>query len=173
MNDSIKYYLLAILIICASYSHQEIELHNSIARKAVAETVISENGLKTKSSPYDVDETVYRLEQIINDKGLTLFTRVDHSANAEKVGAELKPTQLLIFGNPKVGTPLMECSPTTALDLPQKILVWQNDDNQTHITYNQPQYLKQRHGIHGCDEILAKVSVVLQNITEQAINDTP
>ncbi|WP_019507623.1 DUF302 domain-containing protein [Pleurocapsa sp. PCC 7319] len=173
MNDSIKYYLFAILIICASYSHQEIELHNSIARKAVAETVISENGLKTKSSPYDVSETVYRLEQIINDKGLTLFTNVDHSVNAEKIGAELKPTQLLIFGNPKVGTPLMECSPTTAIDLPQKILVWQNEDEQTQITYNQPQYLKKRHGIHGCDEMLAKVSGVLKDITARAIDDTP
>lgn len=170
MNDSIKYYLLAILIICASYSHQEIELYNSIARKAIAKTVISENGLKTKSSPYDVSETATRLEKIINDQGLTLFSRVDHSANAEKVGAELKPTQLLIFGNPKVGTPLMECSPTTAIDLPQKILVWQNDDNQTQITYNQPQYLKKRHDINGCDDILDKVSLVLKDITEQAIN---
>lgn len=170
MNDSIKYYLLAIVIICASYSNQDIELHNSIARKAVAETIISENGLKTRSSPYDVEETAFRLEKNINDQGLTLITRVDHSANAEKVGAELKPTQLLIFGNPKVGTPLMKCSPTTAIDLPQKILVWQNDDNQTQITYNQPQYLKKRHDIQGCDEILDKVSVVLKDITEQAID---
>lgn len=170
MNDSIKYYLLAIVIICASYSNQDIELHNSIERKAVAETVISENGLETKSSPYDVSETAFRLEQIINDQGLTLIARVDHSANAEKVGAKLKPTQLLIFGNPKVGTPLMECSPTTAIDLPQKILVWQNDDNQTQITYNQPQYLQKRHDINDCDAILAKVSGVLKDITEQAID---
>ena len=172
MNDSIKYYLLAILIICASYSHQEIELHNSIARKAMAETVTgtSENGLKTKSSPYDVSETAFRLEQVIKEKGLTIFSRVDHSDNAEKIGAELKPTLLLIFGNPKVGTPLMECSPTTAIDLPQKILVWQNNDNQTQITYNQPQYLKKRHSINDCDAILAKVSGVLKDITKQAID---
>ena len=162
--------MLAIVIICASYSNQDLEFHNSIAKKAVAETIISENGLKTRSSPYDVDETAFRLEKNINDQGLTLINRVDHSANAEKVGAELKPTQLLIFGNPKVGTPLMKCSATTAIDLPQKILVWQNDDNQTQITYNQPQYLKNRHVIHGCDEILAKVSEVLKDITKQAID---
>lgn len=171
MSNSLKFFLSGILIICVGCSQKETAQNNSEATKAVmvADTVTENNGLTTISSPYNVTETINRLEKVIQDKGLTLFTRIDHSANAQQAGAELKPTQLLIFGNPTVGTPLMQCSATTAIDLPQKILVWQNDNNQTQITYNMPAYLQQRHSINGCDEVLEKVSGVLKNITEQAI----
>ncbi len=171
MNNSLKFLLLGVLIICVGCNKKVTVQNNSEATQAlmVTDTVTENNGLTTISSPYDVTDTTNRLEKVIRDKGLTLFTRIDHSANAQQAGEELKPTQLLIFGNPKVGTPLMQCSATTAIDLPQKILVWQNDNNQTQITYNMPAYLQQRHTINDCDEVLEKVSGVLKNITEQAI----
>ncbi len=171
MNHLLKL-LLSIFVICTAYSQQVIAQDNSEAVKAinVADSVNNNsNGLITVSSPYGVTETTDRLAKIIKEKGLTLFSRIDHSANAKKVGEELKPTQLLIFGNPQVGTPLMKCSATTAIDLPQKILVLQNDNNQTQVIYNSPQYLQQRHNINGCDEVLAKVSGVLKDITKAAI----
>ena len=170
MNRSLKLLFLSIFVICTACSQQEIAQDNSETAKAVnvADTSVEDNGLITVSSPYSVAETTDRLEKIIKEKGLTLFSRIDHSANAKKVGEELKPTQLLIFGNPQVGTPLMKCSATTAIDLPQKILVLQDDNNQTQIIYNSSEYLQQRHNINGCDRVLEKVSGALKGITEAA-----
>lgn len=128
-----------------------------------------DNGLVILSSPHSVLETTNRLESIIQEKGLTLFTRIDHAANANKIGEELPSTELLIFGNPKVGTPLMQCSRIVAIDLPQKILVWSDEQQQTKIAYNQPNYLNKRHNLAGCEQIVEKVSAVLKGITEQAI----
>ncbi|WP_319420739.1 DUF302 domain-containing protein [Pleurocapsa sp. FMAR1] len=161
---------MSIFVICTACSQQEIAQDNSETAKAVnvADTSVEDNGLITVSSPYSVAETTDRLEKIIKEKGLTLFSRIDHSANAKKVGEELKPTQLLIFGNPQVGTPLMKCSATTAIDLPQKILVLQDDNNQTQVIYNSSEYLQQRHNINGCDQVLEKVSGALKGITEAA-----
>ncbi len=169
--------LLSIFVICTACSQQEIAQENSETVKAinVADTSVgnNSNGLITVPSPYSVAETSDRLAKIIKEKGLTLFSRIDHSANAKKVGEELKPTQLLIFGNPKVGTPLMKCLATTAIDLPQKILVLQDDNNQTQVIYNSSEYLQQRHNINGCDEVLEKVSGALKGITEAAIKPHP
>ena len=108
------------------------------------------------------------LWSFINEKGLTLFTRIDHSSNAQNAGLELNPTELFILGNPKVGTPLMQCSMTAAIDLPQKILVYQDDSDRTQVVYNQPAYLKTRHNIKDCDEILTKIDNVLTAITKAA-----
>ena len=141
----------------------------SLSQPVLADIAAHDSGLVTVSSPYDVEETSDRLEDIIIEKGLTLFARIDHASNAVKVDLELPPTQLLILGNPKVGTPLMQCASTTAIDLPQKILVYQDDNNQTQIVYNQPEYLKQRHHIEGCDEILEKVTQALNGITQAAV----
>ena len=166
MNNLAKYCLFVLLLICTSCTKQTIAQNNS---EAANDTAIAENnGLISVQSPYDIATTSDRLKETIEEKGLTLFTRIDHSANAQKAGLELNPTQLLIFGNPKVGTPLMNCSATTAIDLPQKILILQNEDKQTQVIYNDPQYLQQRHNISGCDEVLAKVSGVLEGIIEAA-----
>ena len=147
---------------------QEIILDREM-KTQVAETIDEDNGLVILSSPHGFLETTNRLESIIKEKGLTLFTRIDHAANANKIGEELKSTELLIFGNPKVGTPLMKCSRTVAIDLPQKILVWSDEQQQTKIAYNQPDYLNDRHNLVGCEQILEKVSGVLKGITEQAV----
>jgi len=172
MNNLLKFSLLSFIFTVSACSQQQTVRDNSEASKTVViaknSTVEnSDRGLVKVPSPYDVAETSDRLAEIIESKGLTLFTRIDHSANAQQAGLELSPTQLLIFGNPKVGTPLMNCSATTAIDLPQKFLVMQ-DDEQTQIVYNSPEYLQQRHNITGCDEELTKVSGALSDIAEAA-----
>jgi uncharacterized protein (DUF302 family) len=106
-----------------------------------------DNGLVHLSSPHSVLETVTRLETIIREKGLTLFAQIDHSGEAAKVGLKMQPTKLLIFGNAKSGTPLMIASPTIAIDLPLKALVWQDTDDNVWLSYNRTDYLKQRHAL--------------------------
>jgi uncharacterized protein (DUF302 family) len=105
------------------------------------------NGLIHTASPHSVVETLQRLEAILKSKGLTIFARVDHSGEAAKVGMEMHPTQLLIFGSPKGGTPVMLAAPSVAIDLPLKALVWEDDRGKVWITQNSPEYLKERHGI--------------------------
>lgn len=117
-----------------------------------------ENGLIHLSSPHSVPETVQRIESILRAKNLTIFARIDHSGEAEKVGLAMRPTQLIIFGSPKSGTPMMIASPTLAIDLPLKALVWQDAEGKVWISYNDPNYLKRRHNIP--DELLNNISGV-------------
>ncbi|MGA2388543.1 MAG: DUF302 domain-containing protein [Candidatus Sulfotelmatobacter sp.] len=105
------------------------------------------NGLLQVASPRSVDETVQRLKSVIAQQGLQLFSLVDHSGEAEKVGLKMRPTKLLIFGSPKGGTPLMVAAPSLAIDLPLKALVSEDDQGKVWISYNSPEYLQQRHGI--------------------------
>lgn len=98
-------------------------------------------------SSYSVSETLQRLLALLNDKGLKVFAVVDHSGEAEKAGLAMPPTQLVIFGSPKAGTPVMLAAPTAAIDLPLKVLVWQDESGKSQITFNSPDYLAQRHGI--------------------------
>jgi uncharacterized protein (DUF302 family) len=108
---------------------------------------VQDNGMIHLSSPHSVSETLARLETIVQAKGLTILARIDHSGDAAKVGLSMRPTQLLIFGNPKSGTPLMVASPSIAIDLPLKALIWQDADNKVWLSYNSPDYLKQRHAL--------------------------
>jgi uncharacterized protein (DUF302 family) len=94
-----------------------------------------------------VDETVEKLKGILQGKGVTLFATVDHSGEAQKVGMKMRPTKLLIFGSPKAGTPLMQVAPSVAIDLPLKILVWEDAKGTVWLSYNSPKYLQERHGI--------------------------
>lgn len=102
-------------------------------------------GVLSTASPFPVVETVDRLEAIIRSRGLTLFAHIDYGGNAERVGLAMQPAHLLIFGNPRIGTPLMIVSPLLALDLPLKALVWQDQNGQTWISYNSIPYLAERH----------------------------
>jgi len=104
------------------------------------------NGLVHTSSIYSVVDTLRRLETLLEFNGLTIFARVDHSGEAAKVGLQMRPTQLLIFGSPKGGTPLMQAAPTVAIDLPLKALVWEDEHGKVWISHNSPEYLQQRHG---------------------------
>jgi uncharacterized protein (DUF302 family) len=105
-----------------------------------------ENGLSRVASPYTVDETVNRLESVLAERGVQLFALIDHSGEAEKIGMKMRPTKLVIFGNPKGGTPAMVAAPTLAIDLPLKALVWEDEGGKVWVSYNSPEYLQQRHG---------------------------
>jgi uncharacterized protein (DUF302 family) len=104
-------------------------------------------GIVTIPAHQSVDGTVAKLEEILQAKGVKLFALIDHSGEAEKAGLRMHPTKLLIFGNPKAGTPLMIAAPSIAIDLPIKILVWQDGDEKVWISYNDPAYLQERHGL--------------------------
>jgi len=118
----------------------------------------SDNGLVTIPSQESVDETVRKLEALLDAKGVKLFALIDHSGEAEKVGMQMRPTKLLIFGNPKAGTPLMIASPTVAIDLPLKILVWEDAEGHVLISYNSPAYLQARHALP--PELVGNIAVV-------------
>jgi uncharacterized protein (DUF302 family) len=105
------------------------------------------NGLLQIASKYAVDETVKRLEAVLAEKGVRLFALIDHSGEAQKIGMKMRPTKLLIFGNPKGGTPLMVAAPSLAIDLPLKTLVAQDEGGKVWVSYNSPEYLQQRHGV--------------------------
>jgi uncharacterized protein (DUF302 family) len=116
------------------------------------------NGIISQPSPYSVPKTIDRLEAILQAKGITIFARIDQQAEAEKVGLSLRPTQLLLFGNPQAGTPLMVAEPTIALDLPLKVLAWEATDNRVWLSYNDADYLKQRFSLP--DELVKNIAVV-------------
>jgi uncharacterized protein (DUF302 family) len=118
----------------------------------------TQNGIVSLSSERSVDATVDRLKDILHSKGVTLFALIDHSGEAEKVGVKMPPTKLLIFGSPKAGTPLMLASPSTAIDLPLKILVWEDQQRKVWVSYNSPEYLKERHGLP--PELISNIAVV-------------
>jgi uncharacterized protein (DUF302 family) len=116
------------------------------------------NGIVQIPSNHSVDETVEGLKGILQAKGVTLFALVDHSGEAEKVGLKMRPTRLLIFGSPKAGTPLMLAAPTSAIDLPLKILISEDSQGEVWVSYNSPIYLQERHGLP--TELLQNIAVV-------------
>ena len=108
---------------------------------------LSESGVVTLPANHPVDQIVAHLQQVLEAKGIQLFALIDHSGEAERAGLHMPNTKLLIFGNPKAGTPLMLASPTIALDLPLKILIWEDTEGKSWITYNSPDYLRNRHNL--------------------------
>jgi uncharacterized protein (DUF302 family) len=134
----------------------------------LASQVYADNGIITVKSSLEVKATADRLENVLKQKGMTIFLRINHAEGANKVGKKLRPTELVVFGNPKVGTPLMQCSQTTAIDLPQKALVWEDSEGQVWLSYNDPNYLVKRHGITGCAEVIKKIEKALNNFAKAA-----
>jgi uncharacterized protein (DUF302 family) len=124
----------------------------------VSTTPASNNGIISKPSNHSVDQTVDRLKAVLQSKGVTLFAVIDHSGEAEKASMKMPSTKLLIFGSPKAGTPLMLAAPSIAIDLPLKILVWEDGQGKVWVSYNSAAYLQQRHGIP--PELLQNISVV-------------
>ncbi len=130
---------------------------------------LAADGVVTVKSAHDVKTTADRLEGALLKKGMTVFARVDHAAGAESVGLNLRPTELVIFGNPKVGTLLMQCQQSVAIDLPQKALIWQGEDGQVWLTYNDPRYLATRHGLNDCAaQVTKKIAAVLAKFSRAA-----
>ena len=108
------------------------------------------DGLIAVRSPYGTQETMDRLEATVKQRGLTVFARIDHAVGAAKVGKSLRPTELLIFGNPAGGTPLMACAQTAGIDLPLKVLVWEDEASQVWLGYNDTAFLARRHDVPAC-----------------------
>ena len=130
----------------------------AVALVSVAALASAADGLIAVKSPHSAAVTMNRLEDIVKQRGLTVFARVDHAAGATKVGTTLRPTELLIFGNPQGGTPLMACAQSAGIDLPLKALVWEDASAQVWVGYNDPAYLAKRHGAAQCP--------VVENLTK-------
>lgn len=130
-------------------------------------TTLAADGVIKKRSNFPVSETADRFERMAEEKQLSVFTRIDHAENARHASLTLRPTETVVFGNPKVGTPLMQCAPSVAIDLPQKALIWQDDDGQVWFAYNDPAYLKKRHAITGCNKQLDKIATVLDSLSDR------
>lgn len=130
----------------------------SMATASSKEAPTGGKGIIHKPSNHSVEQTVEKLKNILQSNGVTLFALVDHSGEAEKVGMKMRPTKLLIFGSPKAGTPLMLAAPSIAIDLPLKILAWEDAQGKVWVSYNSPDYLKERHGLP--QELLQNIAVV-------------
>jgi uncharacterized protein (DUF302 family) len=130
----------------------------ALQASAASNPVKKKNGIVDVPSNHSVDETVERVKNILQTKGITLFAFIDHSGEAEKVGMKMPPTKLLIFGSPKAGTPLMLAAPSIAIDLPLKILVWEDAKGKVWVSYNSPEYLAERHGLP--QDLVPNIAVV-------------
>ena len=146
----------------------------SILRKLCVATVVlipvlsfAADGLVSVKSPRNAKETMDRLEEVVKQRGLTVFARIDHAAGAAKVGKALRPTEVLIFGNPQGGTPLMECAQSAGIDLPLKALVWEDAAGQTWLGYNDVSFLAKRHGAPDC-AAAGNINKALGGISEAA-----
>lgn len=126
------------------------------------------DGLVAVKSPYDVKGTIDRLETAAKAKGLNIFLRVDHAAGARKIGRNLRPAELLVFGNPQGGTPLMECTLSFGIDLPLKALAWQDASGQTWLGYNDPQFLADRHKAGSCGPVVQNIRKALDGLATEA-----
>jgi uncharacterized protein (DUF302 family) len=126
------------------------------------------DGLVVVKSPYSAKDTMNRLEEIVKKRGLNVFARIDHAAGAAKIGKVLRPTEVLIFGNPQGGTPLMECAQSAGIDLPLKALVWEDATSQVWLGYNDPAFLAQRHGVAQCP-VVENLRKALAGIAETTV----
>jgi uncharacterized protein (DUF302 family) len=125
-------------------------------------------GLKTIASSSGPNRTIDRLENAIRAKGLTIFARIDHAAGAAEVGMTLRPTTLIVFGNARGGTPLLQYAQTAGIDLPLKVLIWQDAVNKTWLSYNEPSWVVQRHNVTGSDDVVSNLSAALKAIASEA-----
>ena len=126
------------------------------------------DGLVRVASALGPRETMDRLEAAIKDKGLTVFARIDHAGGAAEAGMSLRPTEVLIFGNPKAGSPLMQAAQTLGIDLPLKALVFEDEAGKSWVAFDDPQWLAARHGVSGQDKLLAAMTNALEAITKEA-----
>ena len=129
----------------------------------------SVDGMNKVKSSYSVEQTANKMATVLEKKGMTIFSRIDHASAAQEVGLELRDTVLLVFGNPKAGTLLMQCQQSVAIDLPLKALMWQDENNQVWVSYNNMAYLKTRHNMQGCEAIINKIAEGLQGIVQLSV----
>tara|TARA_B100000745_G_scaffold113071_1_gene72782 strand:+ start:1694 stop:2143 length:450 start_codon:yes stop_codon:yes gene_type:complete len=144
------------------------KIRHALVLFVLSPLAFASDGLISVESHYSVKETADRFESLIKKKGLTLFTRIDHQKNAAGVDLPLNASEVIIFGNPKIGTPLMQCSELIAIDLPQKVLIREDNDKKVWLSYNDPEYLKERHQVKGCEPILEKIAGALKGLSKAA-----
>jgi len=131
-------------------------------------SAIASDGLIVTKSAHSVKDTADKLVGMLKKKGMTVFIRIDHAAGAKKVDKVLRPTEVVIFGNPKAGTPVMQCSQKAAIDFPQKALIMEDANGEVTLSYNDPFYIAKRHNIQGCEKVLTKISGILANFAKGA-----
>lgn len=124
--------------------------------------------LITLESQNSVADTANKFAQLVEEKGLRLFARIDHAANAASADLELNPTEVILFGNPNAGTVLMQCAASAAIDLPQRVLVWQDANGKVSLSYTNPAFMKELHKIEGCDPVLEKITGLLAGLSAAA-----
>lgn len=135
----------------------------------VPAAVRADDDMIVKSSPHSVSVTLDRLTAILEEKGITVFARIDHAAGAKKVDLSLRPTEVLIFGNPKLGTPLMSANQRIGLDLPLKVLAWEDASGAVWLGYTEPEELKDRYDVEERDEVFKKITSALDGLTNSAL----
>ena len=135
---------------------------------ALSSAAFGADGLVAIKSPFATKETMNRLEENAKQRGLNVFARIDHAAGAAKIGKALRPTEVLIFGNPQGGTPFMECAQSVGIDLPLKALVWEDAQGQVWLGYNDPAFLAQRHGVAQCPAV-SDLSKALAGLAEATV----
>jgi len=150
--------LILVLLLCFTYTNvlYAEDTQNNI------------DGMIVKSSMNSVTKTMDRLEEVLKSKGITIFLRLDHAAGAQKVGNQLRPTQLLIFGNPKLGSPLMMSKQSIGIDLPLKAVAWEDADGKVWLGYNTPDFLSKRHHINDRQKVVNKMTKVLDKFSQFA-----
>ena len=150
--------LILVLLLCFTYTNvlYAEDTQNNI------------NGMIVKPSMNSVTKTMDRLEEVLKSKGITIFLRLDHAAGAQKVGNQLRPTQLLIFGNPKLGSPLMMSKQSIGIDLPLKAVAWEDADGKVWLGYNTPDFLSKRHHINDRQKVINKMTKVLDKFSQFA-----
>jgi uncharacterized protein (DUF302 family) len=151
MEGGMKKIAVAVLLLVASVS-----------------AYAGDNGLINKKSKYSVTETIDRMEKALKEKGIGVALRWNHAERAEQVGIPLRPTELLVFGNPKLGSNFFTSQQSSGIDLPLKVLAYEDEKGQVWLTYNDPQYIANRHGIKDRDEVVAKMSKALDNFSSVA-----
>jgi len=139
----------------------------AIAVLLVTSVCQAADGLIAVKSPHSAKATMDRLEELVKRRGLNVFLRIDHAAGAAKIGTKLRPTELLVFGNPQGGTPFMECAQSVGIDLPLKALVWEDASGQVWLGYNDPAFLAKRHEVPACP-VAPNMSKALAGIAEAA-----
>jgi uncharacterized protein (DUF302 family) len=151
---------------------QKLAIPLFLASMAIG-TASAADGLIEVKSAHSVKDTITRFEATAKERGLMIFARIDHAAGAQKIGKTLRPTELLIFGNPQGGTPLMECAQTAGIDLPLKALSWEDAAGQVWLGYNDPQYLATRHGAKDCGPVAANLRKALDGLAGTAAKAAP
>jgi len=150
--------LILVLLLCFAYT-------NTLYAEDTKNNI---NGMIIKSSMNSVTKTIDRLEEVLKSKGITIFLRLDHAAGAQKVGNQLRPTQLLIFGNPKLGSPLMMSKQSIGIDLPLKAVAWEDAEGKVWLGYNTPDFLSKRHHINDRQKVVNKMTKVLDKFSQFA-----